>query len=42
VQRCLTRFFTEDFSSWTVYFVNICVNNQQTQQLFIQFVNYVW
>jgi hypothetical protein len=23
-------------------FVNICVKNQQMQQLFIQFINYVW
>jgi hypothetical protein len=22
--------------------VNICVKNQQMQQLFIQFINYVW
>jgi hypothetical protein len=41
-QRCLTRFFTGDFASWTVHFVNIRVKNQQMQQLFIQFVNYVW
>jgi hypothetical protein len=43
-QRCLTRFFTQDFASWTVQFVNIrvCVKNQQMQQLFIQFINYVW
>jgi hypothetical protein len=41
-QRCLTRFFTGDFASWTVYFVNICMKNQQMQQLFIQFINYVW
>jgi hypothetical protein len=40
--RCLTRFFTGDFASWTVHFVNICVKNQQMQQLFIQFINYVW
>jgi hypothetical protein len=33
--------FTEDFASWTVHFVNICVKNQQMQQLFIQFINYV-
>jgi hypothetical protein len=26
-QRCLTRFFTGDFASWTVHFVNICVKN---------------
>jgi hypothetical protein len=39
---CLTRFFTGDFASWTVNFVNICVKNQQLQQLFIQFINYVW
>jgi hypothetical protein len=41
-QRCLTRYFTGDFASWTVHFVNICVKNQQMQQLFIQFINYVW
>jgi hypothetical protein len=39
-QRCLTRFFTGDFASWTVHFVNICVKNQQMQQLFIQFIMY--
>jgi hypothetical protein len=38
-QRCLTRFFTGDFASRTVHFVNICVKKQQ---LFIQFINYVW
>jgi hypothetical protein len=27
--------FTGDFASWTVHFVNICVKNQQMQQLFI-------
>jgi hypothetical protein len=41
-QRCLTRFFTGDFGSWTVHLVNICVKDQQMQQLFIQFINYVW
>jgi hypothetical protein len=41
-QRCLTRFFTGDFASWTVHFINICMKNQQIQQLFIQFTNYVW
>jgi hypothetical protein len=41
-QRCLTRFFTGNFASWTVHFVSICVKNQQIQQLFIQFINYVW
>jgi hypothetical protein len=41
-QGCLTRFFTADFASWTVHFVNICVKNQQMQQLLIQFINYVW
>jgi hypothetical protein len=40
-QRCLTRFFTGDFASWTVHFVNIFVNSQQMQQLFIQFFNFV-
>jgi hypothetical protein len=34
VQRCLTRFFTGDFASQTVHFVNICLKNQQMQQLF--------
>jgi hypothetical protein len=41
-QRCLTRFFTGNFASWTVHFVNICIQNQQIHQLFIQFINYVW
>jgi hypothetical protein len=41
-QRCLTRFFTGDFASWTAHFVNICVKNQQMQHLLIQFINYVW
>jgi hypothetical protein len=41
-QRCLMRFFTGDFASWTMHFVNICGENQQMQQLFIQFINYVW
>jgi hypothetical protein len=41
-QRCLTRYFTADFASWTQHFVNICVKNQQIHQLFIQFINYVW
>jgi hypothetical protein len=40
-QRCLTRFFTGDFASWTVHFVHTkCVKNQQMQQLFIQFIMY--
>jgi hypothetical protein len=39
-QRCLTRFFTGDFASWTVHFVHICVKNQQIHQLFIQFIMY--
>jgi hypothetical protein len=34
--------FTGDSASWTVQFVNICVKNQQMQQLFIPFINYVW
>jgi hypothetical protein len=41
-QRCLTKFFTGDFSSWTVNFVNICVKNQHMHQLFIWFINYAW
>jgi hypothetical protein len=40
-QRCLTRYFSEDFVSWTVRFFNICVKDQQMKQLFIQFINYV-
>jgi hypothetical protein len=28
-QRSLTRFFTGDFASLTVHFVNICVKNLQ-------------
>jgi hypothetical protein len=28
-QRCLKRFFTEDFASSTVHFVNIRVKKQQ-------------
>jgi hypothetical protein len=31
LQCCLTRFFSGDFASWTVHFVNICVKNQQMQ-----------
>jgi hypothetical protein len=42
VQHCLMRFFNGDFASWTMYFINICANNQQMQQLLIQFINYVW
>jgi hypothetical protein len=34
--------FTGDFASWIVHLFNICVKNQQIQQLFIQFINYVW
>jgi hypothetical protein len=41
-QRCLARFFTGEFVSWIVHFFNTCVKNQQMQQLFIQFINYVW
>jgi hypothetical protein len=40
-QRCLAKFFTRDFASWTVHFVNMCVKNQQMQQLFIQFIHNV-
>jgi hypothetical protein len=39
-QRCLTRFLTGDFAYWTLHFVNVCVKNQQIQQLFIQFIDY--
>jgi hypothetical protein len=41
-QRCMTRFFTGNFDSWTVHSFNICMKNQQMQQLFIQFINNVW
>jgi hypothetical protein len=41
-QRCLTKFLTGDFASWTLHFVNICVKNQQMQQLLIQFINCIW
>jgi hypothetical protein len=41
-QRCLMRYFTGDFASWTMHFVNICMKTQQIHQLFIQFINYVW
>jgi hypothetical protein len=41
-QRCLTEIFTGDFAFWTLQFINICVKNQQMQQLLIQFINYVW
>jgi hypothetical protein len=43
-QRCLMRFFNGEFVFWTVRStsINICVKNQQMQQLFIQFINYVW
>jgi hypothetical protein len=38
----MDEIFIGDFASWTVHFINICVNNQQIHQLFIQFINYVW
>jgi hypothetical protein len=41
-QRRLMKFFSGDFASGTVHFINICVKNEQMQQLFIQFINYVW
>jgi hypothetical protein len=34
-QRCLTSFFTGDFASWGVHFVNTCVKHQQIHQLLI-------
>jgi hypothetical protein len=40
-QRCMTRFFTGDFASGIVHFVTIYLKNQQLQQLFIQFINYI-
>jgi hypothetical protein len=33
--------FTGNFASLTVHFINICVKNQQMQQLLIQFINYI-
>jgi hypothetical protein len=36
MQRCLTRFFTGDFASGTLHFINIGVKNQQIHQLLIQ------
>jgi hypothetical protein len=41
-QHCLTRFFTGEFASRIVHFVNTCVKNLQIHQLFVQFINYVW
>jgi hypothetical protein len=41
-QCCLTRLFTGDFAFLTMHFLNICVINQQMQQLLIQYINYVW
>jgi hypothetical protein len=41
-QGSLQKFFTSDFVSWTMHFVNTCVKNQQMQQLFIQFITYLW
>jgi hypothetical protein len=35
-------YFTWDFASWAVHFLNVCVKNQQIHQLFFQFINYVW
>jgi hypothetical protein len=35
------RLLTADFASWTAHLVNIYIKNQQMQQLFIQFINYV-
>jgi hypothetical protein len=34
--------FIRNFASWAVHFVNVCVKNEQMQQLFIPFINYVW
>jgi hypothetical protein len=39
-QRCLKRFFTGDFASWTVHFVNVCVKNQQIHILFSLLIMY--
>jgi hypothetical protein len=32
-----THIFTGDFASWTVHFVNICVQNEQMHQLLSAF-----
>jgi hypothetical protein len=40
-QRCLARFFTEDFASLTVHFVNICVKtNKYTNYSFSLLIMY--
>jgi hypothetical protein len=40
-QRCLMRFFTGEFASWTVNFVNICVkNNKYTNYSFTLLIMY--
>jgi hypothetical protein len=40
-QRCLTRFFTGDFVSWTVHLVNICVKtNKYTNYSFSLLIMY--
>jgi hypothetical protein len=36
----MDEIFTGNIASWTVHFVNICVKNQQINQLFIQFIMY--
>jgi hypothetical protein len=41
-QRCLTRFFTGVFASWTVHSVNICVKtNKYTNYSFSLLIMYV-
>jgi hypothetical protein len=32
-QRCLTRFFTGDFASWTVHFFNICIKTKNATNI---------
>jgi hypothetical protein len=40
-QRCLTRFFTCDFASWTVHFIDICVKtNKYTNYSFSLLIMY--
>jgi hypothetical protein len=40
-QRCLTRYFTGDFASWTVHFINICVKtNKYTNYSFSLLIMY--
>jgi hypothetical protein len=42
VQRCLTRLLLGILLLEPCISLILCVKNQQIQQLFIQFINYVW